>query len=423
MAESVEEHSAARRDASNLPQQAAQLPVDTAAGTIIKVPISAEPAPTPPPPAHSATTHVGQQQRGQATRRFGLFRTAAAGDPDDDHQASPIRIASLWAVAVVGVLALFAGTIVVLNLTIFSASGFATTYLQTLGARDVAGALSMPGVTLPAGLSADDRSLALLDPAALSDIHDIHTVSDVDLGNGAHEVTMSYTMRGASRETLVGQTTFLIHSTGRSFGFFSDWSFTQSPLATLTVQVQNASSATVGSKTLSPEQLGITAEDFAARASYVVMVPGLYVVQHRSFLLESETAPIAVTTPGKQGVAIVSVHANALFQAEVTDQVTEFLDACVQQQTLFPVGCPFQKPVSDRIVGQPQWSMVQYPNVAITADASSWVIAESPGVAHVKVDVKSLFDGTVSTVDEDVPFRLKYTLKINPDNSVTFLPR
>lgn len=427
MAESVEEHNASSVGAAKPPQQAAQLPVDTAAGTIIKVPVSLVPA------TQRATIRPGSPGiADQPSEPAGEFRPGALASASGEHNqrrdgevqtASPIRIASLWAVAAVAVLALFAGTIVVLNLTMFSAAGFATTYLQTLGAKDVAGALSMPGVELPAGLTSGEDARALLSQAALAEIKDIHTVSDVDLGNGNHEVTMSYTMQGASRESSVGQTIFLIHSTGRSFGFFSDWAFTQSPIATLTVQVQNASTVTVGSQTLSPEQLGINPDDFAARASYTVMVPGLYVVQHRSFLLESETVPIAMTTPGKQGVAIVSVHANAQFQAEVSDQVTEFLDSCVTQQTLFPVGCPFQKPISDRIVGAPQWSMVQYPTVSITADADSWVIAESTGIAHITVDVKSLFDGSVSTVTDDVPFQLKYTLRINDDNSVAFLPR
>jgi hypothetical protein len=37
------------------------------------------------------------------------------------------------------------------------------------------------------------------------------------------------------------------------------------------------------------------------------------------------------------------------------------------------------------------------------------------GTAHLRVDVKSIFDGSVSPFDEDVAFSVSYAITLSPD--------
>ena len=61
------------------------------------------------------------------------------------------------------------------------------------------------------------------------------------------------------------------------------------------------------------------------------------------------------------------------------------------------------------------WSIAAYPELEIAPGPvyGTWVAGPSPGTAHLVVDVKSLFDGTVSTFDEDVVFEVSYTTTID----------
>jgi hypothetical protein len=87
------------------------------------------------------------------------------------------------------------------------------------------------------------------------------------------------------------------------------------------------------------------------------------------------------------------------------------------------VGCPFSKDIADRIDGDPSWSIVQYPQVSVVAGPSSWLLAQNAGTAHIDVQVKSLFDGTVSTLSEDVPFTLDYAITLDDAGTISFAPR
>ena len=44
---------------------------------------------------------------------------------------------------------------------------------------------------------------------------------------------------------------------------------------------------------------------------------------------------------------------------------TPALDECATQQVLMPTGCPFGKPLANRVEGDPQWSIAVYPKVDI----------------------------------------------------------
>lgn len=318
---------------------------------------------------------------------------------------------------------LFGIAVIALNLTVFSPSGFVTTYLQTLGERDTADALAMPGVELPGSITKDSAAAALLKPESLASITDITTTNDVDLGNGVHRITARYVLSGAESETQRASSQFLVRDAGASYLFFNQWSFATSPVATLQVQVANGASATAGTSALTANDLGAEAEAFSAVAQFPVLVPGLVVLSHESNYLTGIVAPVLLDTPGQNLAATVAAAPNTAFIGAVTTSIRSFLDACATSTSLFPPGCPFSKQVSDRIVGTPVWSITAYPPIGILSGADSWILAQSGGTAHIKVDVRSLYDGSVTTLDESVPFRVDYRIMLAADGTITFGPR
>ena len=83
-----------------------------------------------------------------------------------------------------------------------------------------------------------------------------------------------------------------------------------------------------------------------------------------------------------------------------------------------PTGCPFGQSLSNRVQNAPQWTMVSDPVVSIVPGVPSgtWSVPKTPAMAHLVVDVRSLFDGTLSTFDEDVPFEVQYALTFEADD-------
>ena len=84
---------------------------------------------------------------------------------------------------------------------------------------------------------------------------------------------------------------------------------------------------------------------------------------------------------------------------------------------LFPTGCPFGQTIENRVVSDPVWTMVAFPEFEIVpgAEFGTWTTGRAPGTAHLVVDIQSLFDGTVSTFDQDVAFAVTYTATIDGD--------
>ena len=308
-----------------------------------------------------------------------------------------------WLVLAGLLVAAFAGTVLTLNLTLYSASGFVGSYLNALARHDAAGALSLRGVEAPSGVSRQ-----LLVSQAMGDLEDIRLVSDADKGGGRHSVTYSYLAAGQK-----GSTTFEVRHTGPRLGLFSGWAFEASPIAPLTVTP------------LHDEEFRVNGLDVASAAgagtptSYGVFSPGGYVLSHASryFTAAKTTAVVTGTGPVE---ATVDIQANAAFVKEVQKQLDDHLDKCVTQKVLLPTGCPMGKQISDRIQDEPRWSMVTYPVVTIVPgpEPGTWAVPATPGSAHLKVTVKSIFDGSVSVFDQDVPFDVRYLITFPPDGTL-----
>ncbi len=311
------------------------------------------------------------------------------------------RVVLLWVAAFVVLVIAGVGSVVVLNLTAAGPGAFVGAYLDALARRDAASALAMPGVHPGTG------DTQLLAGGALPGLSGIRQVDDV-AHDGMHRITMAWTSAGGS-----GETAFEVRPAGTRLGVVSAWEFAESPVAELSLEVQNTRTFDVGTITAGTPGVG--------PADYAVLVPGVYTIGHTSTFLDADPVRVTADTVGQDLSAVVDVEANAHFVNAVETQVDKHLRQCTTQQVLFPTGCPFGEQIDNRVVSAPQWSMVHYPDVRLVGagDDVGWNVPAIPGTAHLKVDVKSLFDGTVSTFDQDVPFKASFSVVIDPDERLT----
>src|SRR5690606_8402312 len=95
------------------------------------------------------------------------------------------------------------------------------------------------------------------------------------------------------------------------------------------------------------------------------------------------------------------------------------LAACATQEVLLPTACPFGLEVQNRIVDGtlPKWSIAEQPQVTVEPDGAQWRIPVTEAVAHIDVKIKSVFDGSVHDVSEDVPFQVDGTISVRPDGT------
>lgn len=284
----------------------------------------------------------------------------------------------------------FGAAVLALNADLYSASGFVRSYLEALQRHDADDALSFDGVAGAGPLVTD---------ATVGGFDDIRLVSDVET-DGTHLVRYAYTVGGSEQITQ-----FDVERTGTRLGLFATWRFAISPVATLAVTVDHDS------------RYAINGTD-AAAGPQQLLVPSAVTLTHDTTYLEATPVSVAITEVGSTVDATVAVSPKPSFAPAAADAIASFLDECATQTVLKPTGCPFGTDVANRVDSQPLWAIVEYPAVALTPAGQAWQ-SEGNAVAHITVQVKSLFDGTVSTLDKDVPFPGVYTITIGPGERLT----
>lgn len=304
-----------------------------------------------------------------------------------------------WTVVAALVVAAFAGTVLVLNATLYSAGGFVRSYLDSLARHDVDGALELAGT-----VAAGDASDELLVAGAMAELSDIRLISDTPDDQGVHRVIYSFTSDGKE-----GQSTFSVRPQGTLLGLFPTWAFASSPLGVLQVLPQHGKDFTVNG-------VRVQAAEADRPSPYLVFAPGTYELGGKSLYLEAAPRKVTASQPGAAVIAAVDLQPTTALVAKVQEELNTYLDDCATQQVLLPTGCPFGEEIANRIVSTPAWSMVSYPSVTLQPgpEPGSWLMPPTEAAAHLVVDVRSLFDGTVSTFDEDIAFTSSYV--------VTFLP-
>lgn len=304
------------------------------------------------------------------------------------------------------------GTVVALNATVFGAGSFVRVYLDALARDDVSDALTIPGVRTSGhgdASSANAPSAALLRDGTLTGLSDIRQTGDEDRG-GTHLVTFDWTTPHGS-----GSTSFQIERIGTRFGLFPEWGFAVSPIATVSLTVEHDPRFTMN---------GVAEiSDRAANAplDYALLVPGEYSFAHDSRYLTAEPDAVLADTVNQTLTARVDTQANTAFLATVSSLVKTQLRKCATQAVLFPTGCPFGESIDNRVSSAPAWSIIAEPRMTIVpgSDFGIWAIPSTPGTAHLVVTVTSLFDGTSSQFDQDVPFQLQADITLGPNDAIT----
>jgi hypothetical protein len=337
----------------------------------------------------------------------------------------PRRLAvDLTLLGIVGVLliaAIAAGASAIYR-EFYSPTAFVQRYLSLLAEGHAADALAVPGVAIDstaleaAGLptSASD---ALLRRAALATLDDVEITGESVREDGTALITVSY-RAGA----YPGVTTFEVQP-GPAVGPVPTWRFAKTPLALLNLSVNGSMTFDVNGFALDKRQVspeGIDA-DPVAPVSLLVFSPGIYSVSVATAI--ATTPGVAVLSDSPLAIVPVQLQAEATqeFVTVVQQRVQEFLDGCAVQEVLQPTSCPFGYVVQDRIDSLPAWSIVQQPTVSVVPDGAAWKIPDAPAVAHIDVDIRSLFDGTVRHVSQDVPFVVSGAITVLPDGAASIV--
>lgn len=327
----------------------------------------------------------------------------------------------LSVLAVVGVLlvAAFGAGAGALYREFYSPSAFVGRYLSMLEAGRAADALAMPGVALDsaelekAGLP-PGASDVLLRPAALAALSDVEVLDERNEGDEV-VVTVSYTAGGHP-----GTSSFRVESAGFR-GVAPAWRFTQSPLAVVNLTVLGSMGFDVNGFSLDKRQVspdGAEA-DPVAPLSMLVFSPGLYSVSVDTAIAKTPGLAVLSDAPMKNVPARVQAEPTEEFLEVVQLRVEEFLTACTSQQVLQPTGCPFGFVVRNRVEELPVWSITEQPEVGIVPDGAGWRIPDAAATAHIEVTVRSIFDGSLYQVSEDVPFLVNGTIDILPDGTAS----
>ncbi len=342
----------------------------------------------------------------------------------DQHQASRPRgrlglDLTLLAIAGVVVLGAVAAGVVVLYQQLYSPKAFVEHYLSLLSEGHAADALAVPGVSVNSAelessglpLTASD---ALLRQAALGSLTDIRTVEETAVGD-ATQVRVSYTAGGHT-----GSTTFLVERNGW-IGVAPAWRFARSPLSVLDIAVRGSMQFQVNGFELDKRQVSPDRVDAAPLdpVQLLVFSPGAYRIAVDTAISATPGVDVLADKPLANVPVQLQAEPTDEFVEVVQQRVDEFLTQCATQQVLQPTSCPFGFVVTDRIEGDPTWSIAKAPVITVAPDGAHWTIPATPASAHIDVDIVSLFDGTVRHVSEDVDFALSGTITVQPDGSVS----
>ena len=302
-----------------------------------------------------------------------------------------------------------------INQSLFSASGFVSQYLSALSRHDAASALSMPGVAdkLP-----EDADRALLRGSAMGDLSNIQ-ITNVSGTNEKTIVKASYLVGG---EKTSG--TFTLKRIGTMMGLFESWAFAELPVATAKVSVWHDAAFDVGKSGLIDLRSTTSGKEstvWGGTGTFLLFAPGNYVFDHTSTWLTAKKVVVNVASPGDTEEVVVDVKANKAFNKRVQKEVDDFLDSCVKQHVLQPTGCNFGYQTGNRIVGEPSWEVAEYPTIDVVPGESAWAVNNAVAKLRITGEVQSLYDGTISPLDEIVDAVFNITITIRSDGSLAIV--
>lgn len=304
---------------------------------------------------------------------------------------------------------------------VYSPSAFVQRYMDMLASGRAADALQVPGVSVDLSIRKDTdihatASEVLLRTAALAQLTDYDVTSE-RLKDGVYRVSADYRVGGVR-----GSSTYQIVQDGW-VGVVPNWRFARSPLAEIELTVRGADVFKVNGFELDRRQVSERGADAQPLEPLhlLVFTPGVYSVTVDTPIAATPGVRVLADTPLAHTPIDVQAQPTAKFTGLVQQKVGEFLTACATQEVLLPTACPFGLEVSNRLADGtlPQWSISKQPAVTVVPDGANWRIPPTDAVAHIVVDIKSVFDGSVRKVSEDVPFQIDGTISILPDGTAS----
>jgi len=301
----------------------------------------------------------------------------------------------------------------------YGPSAFVERYLSLLAEGRAADALRIPGVAVDSA-TLDDAGIAvtaseaLLRATVLAPLKGVEVTSEKVEGDTT-TVSVSYTAAGHS-----GKTDFTIEQDGW-VGVTPNWRFADSPLAAVELTVRGSDAFHVNGFEIDRRQISAAGPDADPLdpLPLLVFTPGVYSVTVDTPISTSAGVTVLADAPLSSTPLDVQTIPTPEFVDVVQERVEQFLGECTEQKVLLPTACPFGFEVFDRVVERPTWSIEEQPEVTVEPDGGNWRIPATDAVAHIEVDVQSLYDGSIQRVSEDVPFQVNGTISILPDGSAS----
>lgn len=298
---------------------------------------------------------------------------------------------------------------------VHSPAGVVQGYLDALARHDARSALAIEGV-LPPGV---EGGQGLLTGRALGRIDGIRIVDDAELEPGLHRVTAAFRLAGrdaAGPGTEELRRDFLLRRGERSWLFFDRWGFAESPLETVRIAVEHDRRFTANDQPVVNPAI-----DAGEEADYLVFSPGLYRIDLETEYLRGEAVELVVAGAG--GRVALGLEPTPAFAERIDAEVAAHLEACATQRVLQPSGCPFGRFLTDRLTDEPEWRIVAPPSFAVISAEDGWRTRTAKGVAHLRVGLQAIFDGSRTVYDQDVPFEVSYRIDFAADGSLTLTER
>ncbi len=288
----------------------------------------------------------------------------------------------MWAIVrrfgllALGVVALWLLTVLALNVTVYSGTSFVTSYLKALESSDYGLAASKAGLA---------RAPQIL-PLATNSLDNPRIVETSSLPTGELVIQAEYELGGETESTV-----FVVAQGEPVLWFFDTWQFSRQPVASLQFAVIGDQRVSINDTELDVRNLGVPPRT-------TVFVPGIYTSTLETEWVRADPVVSTMTEVGAPASVRLVVSPTSSLMETTMNAVEAYLDGCVDQGVLQPAECPFGVSISDRVVGVPQWTILDYPAVELrlSADRASWTMVAKEGLAEVSVQVQSLFDGTIS---------------------------
>lgn len=296
-------------------------------------------------------------------------------------------IARRFGLGVLGVVALWVLSVFAINLTLYTPGNSVLTYLQALETRDFGLAAAKAGLShVPTILP--EPSASLTDP---------QIVRTSTSKSGHRIVEARYTIGGGTETTV-----FTVEAGRPTLWIYNTWRFAETPTANIQLKVTGDNRVEVNGFRRDTTTPGVAPTNS-------VFVPGVYEASLTTPWVSAPEVSAVVSEVDRDYPLRLRVEVTEELVDRVTTSVETYLEDCAAQEVLQPVGCPFGMGVSDRVVGVPDWTVLDYPLVTLTlgSDKCSWDVAATDGVVEARVMVRSLFDGSLSEVTESVSFSLE----------------